>query len=265
MISLLIKKGKNRRELEYVWQAGFFASCFTICFSGLLWAQFTSIDIGNPAPRAGTTTVVKAGRDYDVKGFGTMFGFHVGSDRGRFVYARLMGDFDISVQIDSLHPDNPSLSKAGLMVRKSLDSGSLFFGQEVSTNEYHYECDRYVSIFRLIEHGSLEPKFEPAVGNDTMGYTPWGYLPDDCSKEPRPFPNVWLRIKKVGRTYTGYRKENNGEWIKMGERALDLGTGPFAGMYVAPNEHGLGPDNGATAKFRNLLGFERATALNTKK
>jgi hypothetical protein len=149
------------------------------------------------------------------------------------------------------------------MVRKSLDPASLFFGQEVSTNEYHHECDCYVTIFRLTEGGSLEPKFEPAVGNDTMGYTPWGYLSDDCSKEPRPFPNVWLRIKKVGKTYTGYRKENNGDWIKMGERLLDLGEQPFVGMYVAPNEHGLGPDNGAIVKFRDLRGFGKAVTLKS--
>ena len=130
MNSLLIEQNKNRGRCDSVLHVGFFISCFMMSFTGSLSAQFTSIDIGKPAPKAGITTVVRAGKDYDVKGYGTMFGFHIGSDRGRFVFTRMTGDFDISVQIDSLHPDNPSLSKAGLMVRKSLDPTSLFFGQE---------------------------------------------------------------------------------------------------------------------------------------
>ena len=51
----------------------------------------------------------------------------------------------------------------------------------------------------------------------------------------------------------------------MREQALDLGPQPFVGMYVAPNEHGLGPDNGATVKFRNLRGFDKTVALKSKK
>jgi hypothetical protein len=58
-------------------------------------------------------------------------------------------------------------------------------------------------------------------------------------------------------TYTGYREETNAEWIKMGVHTFDLGEEPYVAVYVAPNEHGLGPENGATVKFRNLTGLAK--------
>jgi hypothetical protein len=215
--------------------------------------EFISVDIGNPAPLAGSTTVVRPGRDFDVHGYGTMFGLHVSSDRGRFVYVRKRGDFDLSVQIADVHPDNPSLAKGGLMVRRSLEPTDLFFGQEVSTNEFSYNCDQYVTIYRLKAGGALDPV--DLVVNDELRYKPSGYLERSCTDRPRPFPLVWLRLTRVGNTYTGYRKEADGDWIKMGGFTFDLGDNPCVGMYVAPNEHGLGPDNGATVKFRHLQGL----------
>jgi len=217
--------------------------------------EFASVDIGNPI--AGKTTIVKPGKDYDIVGYGTMFGLHVASDMGRFVYVRMKGDFDISVQIESIHPDNPSNSKGGLMVRKDLSPGSIFFSQEVTTNEYTGECDRYTCIYRLKEGG----KWDGRMLNEKFGYatSSCGTIPN-CSSIKRPFPKVWLRIRKTGNDYTAYYKDGDQPWKEtsgcgVGKANLDLGEEPFVGMYIGANEHGLGPENGVLVKFRDLQGF----------
>lgn len=214
---------------------------------------FASVDIGNPAPMEGTTTVIDPGRDYDVRGYGRMFGLHWGSDMGRFVCLRKSGDFDVSVRVEDIHPVHPSASKAGLMVRKSLEPTDLFFSQEVHTNEFSYNCDQYITIWRMKKGGSI-----PIVDlklNDECRYKASGYTAGSCAGQPRPFPLVWVRITRVGNTYTGYRKELDGDWIKMGEHTFDLGENPYVGFYIAPNEHGLDADNGCDVKFRDLAGF----------
>jgi hypothetical protein len=214
---------------------------------------FVSVDIGNPPPIEGTTTTVKPGSDYDVLGYGRMFGLHWGSDMGRFVYMRKSGDFDISVRMEDVHPQNPSAAKAGLMIRRSLEPTDLFFSQEVDTNEFSYNCDQYCTIWRLKEGGALD--IVDLVENDELRYKATGYTSGSCAGMPRPFPLVWLRITRKGNTYTAYKKEVDGDWIKMGENTFDLGSDPYIGMYIAPNEHGLDADNGCEAKFRDLAGF----------
>jgi hypothetical protein len=221
-------------------------------------SRFTSVDIGGSIP--GKTTEITPGIDYDIEGYGTMFGNHVKSDLGRLVYTQLTGDFDISVQIEDIHPNKPSHSSGGLMVRKDLDPSAVFFGVHVTTNEYADPCDQYSCLYRLMPGGSLHEPGRDKVGtNGVYGapgfkYSAWGYT-EKCNLSPRPFPNVWLRIQRTGNKYNGYFKAGTQAWAKLGETMHELGAQPYVGMYIAANEHGEGPENKATVKFRDLRGF----------
>jgi len=224
----------------------------------------TSMDFGNIKP--GKTTELKPGLDYDIEGYGRMFGTHLGSDEGRFVYARMSGDFDISVRVADITNDDRNSAEAGIMIRKDLTADGLMAGMSVVGNDYGGEADQYMLMYRTQRFGSLEPSQyrqirgywgEGTLGNDSFGYTPYQYLTENLSR-PRPFPNVWVRINKTGLRYTGYLKENDGEWIKVGDICLDMGDDLYAGMFVIANEHSsyhknpINPETKAVCMFRDL-------------
>jgi hypothetical protein len=221
----------------------------------------TSVDIGDILP--GKTAEIKPGSDFDVKGYGRMFGLHFGSDEGRFVYARVTGDFEVTVQVAGIHNADQAYTEAGLMVRGNLNPASLMAGQFVTNNEYRYgDADQYTFIYRLREGGSLEDGqiagfFGPGThGNAGFGYSAHGYLLDNLSRS-RPFPNVRLRMTKTGNSFTGFIRENNGPWIQVGITTLNLGESPVVGMCITANHHGpkMPTGNAETAgevSFRNF-------------
>jgi hypothetical protein len=211
--------------------------------------KFTSVDIGNP--KAGTTTIIKPGKDYDIKGYGLMVSHHVSEDQGRFVYVRKTGDFDISTQIFDIHTDAPSTGSIGFMIRKDLNPSGMHVVVHANNNELHGETNDYVYMMRRKE-GDIPSNVEGCL----IGV---GYYKDaeEAIAHPRPYPNVWLRLKKEGTQYTAFVAENNKTaWKKIGQFNIDLGPDPYVGMYISANEHGdKGPLNGCLGKFRDLTGF----------
>jgi hypothetical protein len=220
--------------------------------------HFTSVDIGNITP--GKTAEITPGTGYDIEGYGTMFGHHVSDDQGRFVYVRLARDFDISVRIEDIHNDKLAFTEAGLMARRSLKPSDLLVCQAVTNNEYRGEANFYTLMFRLKEGGTsnnARGDYWGKGGYGDEGHVMFcrGYDAMDASQYPRPFPHVWVRLKRVGNAYSGYVKEHNGDWEKQGEMALDLGTSPLVGMCIIANHHGADGTTRAVVKFRDLRGF----------
>jgi len=226
-----------------------------------------SFDFGNI--KKGKITELKPGSDYDVEGCGRMFGQHMASDEGRFVYARMEGNFDVSVQMAELFNPDRNMVAAGLMVRKDFNSDGLFTSVAVAGNDYVGDVDQYVMPFRMMRYGSIDSDTRKvndgyygrgAHGNETLSYFSKLYVVKNQMR-PRPFPDVWVRLNRTGRRYTGYYKEGNGDWIKIGDTFVDLGDSPYVGMYVAAQEHRTdpyeptNPDTFATVKFRNLTGL----------
>ena len=220
---------------------------------------FTSMDMGDILE--GKTTEITPGVNYDIDGYGLMFGHHNRCDQGRFVYTRIKGDFDISVQMESVRNDKNAFAEAGLMVRKDLTPNGLMLGQSVANNEYHSEGDQYIFMYRLKENGCSDDNPVSEIfgkgtyGNKNYAHSGWGYYPDDVGKRPRPFPKVWLRIKREGNRYVGFFRENDLPWTKLGETRIKLGKEPYVGMFITANHHGGNANIRAQAKFRNLQGF----------
>jgi len=227
--------------------------------SGSNVLNFTSVDFGNITP--GKTAELKAGSDYDVEGFGRMFCHHVASDEGRFVYAKFNGDFDMVVRVESIHNDTAALSEVGLMARKSLDPASVLMSMAVTNNEYRSEGWPYTFMYRIESGGFGYPKNdisrngahgEKTYGNAVFGCSDINYIHGDMSLIPRPLPNVWLRLTKVGDRYTGYRRENNDDWVKLGDYTLNMGEELYIGLFISANHHGGTPKHKTIAKFREL-------------
>ena len=228
---------------------------------------YSSIDFGDI--HRGKTTEVTPGLDYDVESYGRMFGTHLGSDEGRFVYTKMSGDFDISVQIADIANTDRNYSEGGLMIRKDLTPTGLYVSMSATGNDYDGECDQYMFMYRMQRFGSLEPSDQRQIshhwgpntyGNDSFGYAAlFPYYLRNCSARLRPYPNVTVRITKKGLRYTGYSREYDLEWVKFSDICVDLGKEFYVGMFVNANEHSMSypvsPDAMATVKFRNLQGI----------
>ncbi|HMO25115.1 MAG TPA: choice-of-anchor D domain-containing protein, partial [Tepidisphaeraceae bacterium] len=150
--------------------------------------DFNSIDIGNPTP-GGSTTVINAGRDYNVSVGGTdIWG---NADSFRFVYKQVTGDFDVKMRIQSVLEVDASM--AGLMARADLTAGSANIYVKTRPTGFR-------STFRT-----------------TAGGTSSGAGGGDFS-----YPNAWVRPRRVGNTYTAFVSTDGTNWTQHTQQNLNL-------------------------------------------
>lgn len=233
--------------------------------------EFTSVDIADKPLKPGSTVISDSGDAMEIAGYGVMFGIHRGRDEGRFVYTKLNGDFDLSAQVTNVASSVNAFAEGGFMVRKSLDPADLFVAQFVTSNGFQFEMDQYTFMFRMQHQGNLEPYDEKAkqgfwgphtIGDPSFGYSARGWAPKDVPN--RPFPKVWLRLKREGNTYTGYRKSGDGDWEKMASIEVDLGEEPLVGFALSANHHHAtvfgtsgDRDDKSTLYLRAITGFPK--------
>jgi len=180
---------------------------------------FTSSDIGSPSP-AGKTTVVTAGQAYDMSAAGTRIGGT--SDQFRFVYTAITGDFDIKVRIAAFSATD-AWAKAGLMVRSSLSDNSPMFAA-----------------------------FAQASSGDDGVVTrakPGANAAQTTAGSPK-YPNAWLRIRRVGDTFTAYYGTDGTYWTALASAATlsDIGPTVYVGLAVNSRVDG----KLATAQFCDI-------------
>ncbi|MGB7157340.1 MAG: fibronectin type III domain-containing protein [Tepidisphaeraceae bacterium] len=182
-------------------------------------AEYASDDVGSPNP-PGTTTVVTEGSEYDITSAGA--GITGTSDQFRFLHKQVTGDFDHMMRINSLtEPDADSA--AGLMARESLATGSrnVFMKARPSTGGYRFS-------YRTATNGSTT-----AAGSGAVTY-----------------PNVWVRLRRVGNVFTGFRSTDGVNWTQVSQVTQNsMPATVFLGAAVSAKT-----TNGATttAQLRNL-------------
>lgn len=176
---------------------------------------YASADI-NSTP-GGSTTVITAGSAYDITAggsniYGTIDGF-------RFASRQVTGDFDIKVQLQSFTGPTAT-GKAGLMARATTAANS--------PNVFSYAT---VGSSYRFQHRAT------AGGSTTM------------FKSGTPaYPNVWLRLTRVGNTFTGYYSATGVTWTKTSSTTLALPATVHLGMAVSAES----TTQTARAQFRNL-------------
>ena len=62
------------------------------------------------------------------------------------------------------------------------------------------------------------------------------------------YPNTWLRLKRTGDTFSGYRSTDGVNWTLVGSRTVDLPDTVYFGMAVTSHN----PAATVTAQFRDL-------------
>jgi fibronectin type 3 domain-containing protein/regulation of enolase protein 1 (concanavalin A-like superfamily) len=160
-----------------------------------------SIDIG--ASIAGSTTVVTPGTGFNVTAGGP--GVADDADGFRFIYQTQTGNFDVAVQVTSLTVAG-NFSTAGIMARSTLTTTSPDVYMSASPVNYRFKWRTGVGTVNNVD----------AVGTTT-------------------YPNVWVRLVRVGNLFTGYYSTNGTTWTVASSITLALPSTIDLGLAVASN------------------------------
>lgn len=175
-----------------------------------------SVDIGNPAIGGST---VQTGGGYNISAAGTnIFG---AADQFFFNYEQITGDFDLKVRLDGVIAGE-TWAKAGLMARETLDAGS-----------------RHASAFATPTLSGTFFAYRFAVNGGTT----------NTGSFPVAYPNTWLRLRRVGATFTGYAGVDGQNWQQLGTITLPT---PASTLYVGMAVTGASATQTAVAQFRQL-------------
>lgn len=147
-------------------------------------------------------------------------------DDFHYAYRKIGRDADIMVQVTSLTNTSPS-AVGGIMIRQNLTDSS-----SCVSILWPYESPHNI-IFR----------FRSADGKSTS---------DDSTRTPRK-PGAWIRLKRNGNQFTGYRSDDGISWNVAGKVSFPMNDSVFAGLAVCSN-------NSSTVckgVFKNLSGLIR--------
>jgi fibronectin type 3 domain-containing protein/regulation of enolase protein 1 (concanavalin A-like superfamily) len=182
-------------------------------------------DVGRPTPAGSTTTVVDGKAYDDTAGGADIIGT---ADEFHFAHRQRAGDFDVRVRVQSLTAAH-DWTKAGLMARESLSESSrnVFVMATPGASGYRMSS-------RFSDGGTTL-----ATGTGIVSY-----------------PSTWVRLKRQGNVFTGYRSTDGINWQLVGSRNISLPDTVHFGMAVTSHNTG----KTATAQFRDLSDVPPAPA-----
>jgi len=203
--------------------------------SGTLLA-LTSTDLG--VVEAPAVAVSAAGGAVDVIARGLdIWGF---ADSGHFVHESLTGDFDVKVQVIRFEAPAPD-ANAGLMARETLEPGSRNFQIVVYANQ---------SNWTATQRAQTDGNSSVLAGNWRINW------PQDAF-----YPNVWVRLKRSGQTFTTYGSNDGLIWTPIGDSTTPDPAYPetiYVGMRTTPVEVEM-PGSSGFAQYRNYGPFIETT------
>jgi fibronectin type 3 domain-containing protein/regulation of enolase protein 1 (concanavalin A-like superfamily) len=181
--------------------------------------SLTGVDVGPTAP-AGSTREIVAGRDYDVTAGGADISGTV--DQFHFAYKQVTGDFDVKVRVQSL-TNTSSFAKAGIMARTGLGAGAA----------------NVMALITPAEQGArLTFRRTDGAITESTG----------SGSAPAVFPNAWIRLRRLGDTFTYFRSADGVTWTSFKSITLALGQTMYLGL--AATSH-----NTAAATVAQFRGF----------
>ena len=193
-------------------------------------SPFTSLDIGSPAVQGSATPV---GTGWDVVAGGADIWER--SDQFHFVFTDKTGDFDVAVRLESFTPAH-LYSKAGVMVRESLDAGSahvmfvLFAGDAPRNNNL----------------GVYEMQFRAETGGECQAIYP-AVRPPAPPEFPATYPHAWMRVIRRGDRFSALVSTDGLTWRLYAEHVLAMAGTCKVGPALTSHE----PLAEARAAFRD--------------
>ena len=181
---------------------------------------YVSLDLG---PTLTSSTVTYTSNGLIV----TSWGDNIGgiSDDCNFQYQLQNGNFDVAVCLTSLGLSD-LWAGAGLMARASLVSSSPFAAA-------------------LATPGMVGEFFSARAGTGSKAVTTGSF--------PVNYPNTWLRLNRVGNTFTGFGSYDGTNWTLLGSVSISMPSQIYLGLTVDSNSTN-GP---TTARFLDFTKHSR--------
>lgn len=165
-------------------------------------APWADVDIGAP-PLQGSAVYSNA--TFVVKGCGSDI-WSTG-DQFHFVYQPAIGGVTITARITSLQSSN-GWSKSGVMLRESTNANS-----------------GYVGIYVTPSNG-VSMQFRPGTGSNAV----------DLARATGLTAPYWVRLVRVGNTFTGFRSADGAAWTQVGTTNFVMATNVFGGLAVCSHD-----------------------------
>jgi hypothetical protein len=151
--------------------------------------------VGDPAA-LGSTFSCRPGEFEIIAGGSDIWGT---ADHGHFAYESVTGNFDKRVHIVRNENTDPS-AKAGLIVRESTSADA---------RNLHAFVMPAPPARNIYETGTRSTTAGPTAG--------WGVAGGANGNLRANHPNSWIRLRRVGNTFSAYVSSNGVDWIKNGE------------------------------------------------
>ena len=161
--------------------------------------MLTSVDIG--ASPSGSTNVSNG--VYTVNAGGP--GVTGNADGFRYLYTSQTGDFDVKVQVASITVAG-NYATAGIMARSTLDAGS-------------------ANVYMSADPVNFRFKDRPTAGATTA----------IAAGGTTAYPNVWVRLQRVGNVFNGYTSTDGSTWTLFSSVTVALPATVDLGLAVASN------------------------------
>ena len=181
-----------------------------------LGQSYTGINVGGDT---GSTQTATGG--HDLRSSGRDIGGN--SDQFHFAYQQRTGDFDVKVRVADVTITD-AFVQAGLVARGALDANAPFAGV--------FSSSAQISAF--FEHR------QNSGGNAAIIAPPLEFSAN--------YPQMFLRLRRVGNTFTGYGSLDGQSWQVLGSATVSLPSSVFFGMGLASHD----TNKVSTAKFREL-------------
>ncbi|HUJ08636.1 MAG TPA: cellulase family glycosylhydrolase [Verrucomicrobiae bacterium] len=149
------------------------------------------------------------------------------ADAFRFVYVTATGDCTIIARVSSVQNVNP-WSKAGVMIRASLDAGA---------------ANAFVA---MTPSNGVTWQYRSSAG----GGTTW----NNTGGLSAPY---WVRLVRSGNTFTGYRSSNGTTWTQQGTTNISMGSTAYIGLALTSHNS----STLCTATFDNVAAPGWPTSL----
>ena len=172
---------------------------------GGLPSPWTSQDVGAVAA---TGTAAHAGGTFTLEGSGA--DIWKTADEFRFVHQAANGDCSITARVTGVE-NTDNWAKAGVMIRESLGANAPW------------------AMVSLSPKNSSTAMFAARSSSGTNAVS----VTESIVSVP-----TWVRVTRVGNTFTGYRSTNGTSWTNMGSVTIAMGTNTYIGLAVTSHIDG---------------------------
>ncbi len=186
--------------------------------------DYSTANIGSPG-LPGSLTILSS-TSFDVTGAGSDIGGT--ADQFTMAYQQKAGDFDIKVRVESFGFTDP-WAKASLMARETLNSNSVFAASMATP----------LAVGCIFESRATTGAAATTTGNF-----------------PANYPNMWLRLRRVGNVFTGFAGTDGQNWVQLGTVTLSVGS-VYLGFAVTSHD----VTKFTTAEFRDYMNTGSANTI----